>query len=62
MSENTGRPVYVRVKDGAGNDFLCPLEALKKPQEASEEELDSCVDDATVGRYASNIDIQDDKS
>ena len=53
-----GKP-FVRVKDGAGNDWLCPLDALKNPKDASEEELEHCVDDATVGRYAGDIDIVD---
>ena len=49
--------VYVRVKDGAGNEFLCPIQALKDPKEATEEELENCVDDATVQRYPGDIDI-----
>jgi len=48
---------YVKVKDFAGNEFVCPIEALKHPGEVSEEVLDNCVDDATVGRYAGNINI-----
>jgi hypothetical protein len=51
--------VYVRVKDGAGNDFICPLDALKKPNQASDEELENCVDDATVKRYSGNIKIKE---
>ena len=53
------KDVYVRVKDEKGNEFVCPLEALKNVREATEEELDNCVDDGTVGRYASNIDVVD---
>jgi len=53
------KDVYVRVKDGKGNEFLCPLNALKDVREATSEEMDSCVDDGTVGRYAGNIDIVD---
>lgn len=49
---------FVRVTDRAGNDFLCPLEALKNPSDASEKELDQCVDDATVGRYAGDIKVK----
>jgi hypothetical protein len=49
--------VYVRVKDLAGNEFVCPIVALKNLQEVTDEELDHCVDDATVGRYAGNIKI-----
>ena len=60
MSDETerGKP-FVRVRDGAGNDWLCPSEALVDPKDASEEELNSCVDDATVGRYAGDINIVD---
>jgi len=49
------KSVYVCVKDGAGNLFLCPIDALKDPKEATEEELENCVDDAVVGRYAGEI-------
>jgi hypothetical protein len=59
MTEKKQKSVYVRVKDGAGNLFLCPIDALKDPKEASDEELESCVDDAVVGRYAGEIKIQD---
>ena len=40
---------YVWVKDRAGSEFICPANALKKPQEASGDELKNCVDDATAG-------------
>ena len=58
MSDQTerGKP-FVRVKDAAGNDWLCPLDALMDPKDASDKELNSCVDDATVGRYAGDIKI-----
>lgn len=52
--------VYVRVKDGGGNEFLCPLDALKDVKEATDEELESCVDDGTVGRYPGDIRVQED--
>ncbi len=57
MSEKGKNEKYVRVKDYAGNEFLCPLDALKNPKDVSEEEMENCVDDATVGRYSGNIDI-----
>lgn len=50
---------YVRVKDSAGNTFVCPLSALRKPKDLTDDELEECVDDATVGRYSGNIDIVD---
>lgn len=49
--------LYVRVKDRVGNDFICPIESLIDPTNATEDELNHCVDDATVGRYAGNIEI-----
>lgn len=55
MGDDDAREVYVKVKDMAGNLFLCPLDALKTPGEVPEEVLDHCVDDATAGRYAGNI-------
>jgi hypothetical protein len=57
MSENRQDHVYVKVKDAAGNQFVCPIDALKNVKEVSQEVLDNCVDDATVGRYAGNIKI-----
>lgn len=38
--------VYVRVKDGSGKEFLCPLDALKDPERCTEEELRRCLDSA----------------
>ena len=51
------KDLWVRVKDGAGNDFICPLDALKDPKTATEEELDNCVDNATTQRYSGNINV-----
>ena len=53
------KSVFVRVKDQSGNEFICPIESLIDPENATEEVLDNCVDDGVVGRFASNIDIQD---
>jgi DNA gyrase/topoisomerase IV subunit B len=58
MSEGKEEQVFVRVKDRAGNEFVCPIDALKGLKEVTEEILDNCVDDATVGRYAGNIKIK----
>jgi len=38
---------YVWVKDRAGNEFVCPVNALKKPKDVSEENLKDCLDDAS---------------
>jgi hypothetical protein len=57
MAEKEKKDLWVRVKDDAGNEFICPLNALKDRKLATEEELDHCVDDAVTGRYAANLDI-----
>ena len=41
MTEKETKDVWVRVKDDAGNEFICPLNALKDRQSATEEELDA---------------------
>ncbi len=46
MSELKTDPL-VWVKDGAGNRFLCPMDALRDPNSVSEEEKTDCVDDAS---------------
>jgi hypothetical protein len=58
MNANREERVYVRVKDVAGNEFVCPIDALKDAKEVPEDVLDHCVDDATVGRYAGNIRVK----
>jgi hypothetical protein len=40
---------FVWVKDRKGNEFLCPVDSLKDPKHATEEELNNCFDDATMG-------------
>ena len=59
MTATKRKEVWVRVKDHEGSDFICPLSALKDPGQATDEELENCVDSATVGRYAGNINIAD---
>lgn len=40
---------FVWVKDKAGNEYICPMDALKDPKKASKEELANCTDDASMG-------------
>ena len=42
------RPM-VWVKDKKGNEFICPMEALKDPKKATKEELKDCVEDGSMG-------------
>jgi len=57
MVEHGKKQVYVRVKDGAGNQFLCPIDALKDVGKATEQELENCVDNAVAERYAGEIKV-----
>lgn len=59
MTRKEKKEVWVRVKDDVGNEFICPLNALKDRQSATEDELDHCVDDAITGRYAANLNIEE---
>ena len=45
MSKNSEKDIWVRVKDEAGNAFICPLNALKDQNLATDQELENCVDD-----------------
>jgi hypothetical protein len=42
---------YVWVKDVAGNEFLCPADALKKPEDATKAELKNCIDVEALKPY-----------
>ena len=42
------RTQFVWVKDNTGNEYACPVDVLKKPEEMTEEEKANCVDDASV--------------
>jgi hypothetical protein len=44
MSKQENTKSYVWVKDESGNEFLCPIAALKNIEDATEEELKNCVD------------------
>ena len=57
--KKSDKEVFVKVTDGAGNEFICPIDALKDKASASEDELENCVDNAVVGRYASNVAVEE---
>jgi hypothetical protein len=59
MMKQGKKQIYVRVKDGAGNAFLCPIDALKDVKKATDEELENCVDNAVAERYAGEIKVVD---
>jgi hypothetical protein len=55
--KDSHRKKYIRLKDKAGSEFLCPLDALKSIKDATEEELAECVEEDVVGRYSGDIEI-----
>ncbi len=45
MAENKKRSKnYVWIRDAANKEFLCPADALKKPEHATKAELKDCID------------------
>ncbi len=42
------RQQFVWVKDKSGNEYACPVNVLKKPEDMSDDEKNACVDDASV--------------
>jgi hypothetical protein len=49
---------FVKVKDSSGNEWLCPLDAMKKASEATPEELEDCVELDVVTHTAGDIDAE----
>ena len=46
--EPSSRQQFVWVRDNAGNEYACPVDVLKKPEEMTEEERKNCINDASV--------------
>ena len=59
MSAKERKNVVIRFKDSVENDFLCPIDALKNPNYITDDVMTECVDNATVQRYAGDIEIKD---
>jgi hypothetical protein len=49
---------FVKLKDDSGNEWLCPLDALKNVKEATPEELDNCVEMDVVTYMRGDIDAE----
>lgn len=59
MKAENDENVYVRVKDMAGNDFVCPLNDLRDANSISETEWENCFEGDVVERYAGQLEIVD---
>jgi len=49
--------LFVKVKDMAGNEFVCPLNELRNVKSVSDEELENCFEGDVVGRYSGQLNI-----
>jgi len=49
---------FIKLKDSSGNEWLCPLDAMKNTKDATQEELDDCVELDVVTRYAGDIEAE----
>ena len=59
MSESVARGKrFVKVKDSSGNEWLCPLDAMKNVKDATQEDVDNCVELDIVTRYAGDIEAK----
>lgn len=49
---------FVKVKDSSGNEWLCPLDAMKNAKDATQEEMDDCVELDVVTHTAGDIEAK----
>ena len=49
---------FVKVKDSSGNEWLCPMDAMKNAKDATQEELDDCMELDVVTHTAGDIDAE----
>ena len=59
MNTESNEDVYVKVKDMAGNEFVCPLNELRDTSQIGDAGLENCFDGDVVGRYAGQLNIVD---
>jgi hypothetical protein len=62
MSDQHSQDIYVKVKDMAGNEFVCPLKELRDARKISDDELENCFEGDVVGRYAGLLNIVEPES
>ena len=57
MTENQ-RETFVLVKSDNGEKYLCPLNTAQNTSTINPDEIDDCVGEEVVGRYAGNINVK----
>jgi hypothetical protein len=55
MTKNDAKKSYVLVKDSNGKTYLCPINPTWHSASVDLDEIDDCVEEEVVGRYAGNI-------
>jgi hypothetical protein len=48
VNEPLKRSGFITVREGAGNEYLCPMDALRDPKRASADKLKNCIETARV--------------
>lgn len=57
MSKDNG-DTYVLVKNSIGENYLCPINAIQNPSSIVNDEMDDCVEEDVIRRYAGNIKLK----
>ena len=57
MTENNDE-TFVLVKDANGDNLLCPVDTVQDASSVNPDEIDDCVGEEVVRRYAGNIKIK----
>ena len=52
MFKNDAEHNFILVKDSEGNRFLCPMNATLNQATGHPDEIDDCIEEEVVGRYA----------
>jgi hypothetical protein len=55
------RNTFVSVKDSKGEKFLCPIDAIQNSSSIRIDEIDDCIEEDVIGRYAGNVKIKPSK-
>lgn len=57
MSKDNG-DTYVLVKNSKGENYLCPINAIQNPSSIVNDEMDDCVEEDVIRRYAGNLKLK----
>jgi hypothetical protein len=49
---------FILVKDSDGERYLCPIDAVRSDSTTGIDDIDDCVEEDVVGRYAGNIHVK----